>query len=100
MALVTVEHLKPPPNAPTIVVNERLWLTRDGARLVPDGHPDAALLFCTPGRPVDKAEFERLGRDFKEAPEEAESTNEAPPRPADDPPPGRSEKAPKSKKDK
>lgn len=50
---------------PRITVNERLYRTRDG-RLVLEGHPDAAFLFCAPGTEVDAAEFERLTLDVPE----------------------------------
>lgn len=52
--------LPKPTMRPQIVASERLWRTKDGTRLVPDGHADAAILFCAPGQPVDKAEFEAL----------------------------------------
>lgn len=42
---------------PKVVANQRLYRTHDG-RLVPEGHGDAAFLFCVPGREVDLAEFE------------------------------------------
>lgn len=38
----------------------RLWLTRDRSRLVPDGHEDAAALYCSEFASVQTAEFEQL----------------------------------------
>ena len=31
---------------------EKLWLTADRSRLVPDGSAEAAFLFCVPGRQI------------------------------------------------
>lgn len=42
---------------PKVVVDQRLYRTNDG-RLVGEGHPDGAFLFCAPGREVDAAEFD------------------------------------------
>lgn len=94
MAFVKIEKLQPAPMRPTVKADARLWKTKDGKRLVPEGHRDAAILFCTPGRPVDREEYERLTAEFREAPEEVEA--EEPPAPPDDPPPDKSEK-PKKK---
>lgn len=44
-----------------IVLNERVWLTRDGD-LVKDGDPRAASLYCAPGHSVLREEFERLSK--------------------------------------
>lgn len=46
----------------------RWWLTADGARVVPEGHPAAARLYATPGQAVDAAEAKRLGLVDAEAP--------------------------------
>ncbi len=40
---------------------EKLWLTADRKRAVPDGHADAAFLLCVPGGHVDDWEADRLG---------------------------------------
>ncbi len=49
-----------------IVLAERHWLTRDG-RLVEDGHPEAARLYCAPGHSVQRAEYEALVKASKPA---------------------------------
>lgn len=50
-----------------ITPGERLWLTTDG-RLVADGDPDAAVLFCTEHDQVDAGEVEALGWKQRKAP--------------------------------
>ena len=47
----TVKKVKP---------GARLWLTKDGSRLVNDGDPECAVLYCTEGKWVPKAEFDAL----------------------------------------
>ncbi|MEV0085256.1 hypothetical protein [Saccharopolyspora sp. NPDC050642] len=42
-----------------VEVDAKMWRTSDGERLVPDGDPDAAFLYCTPGMQVPRAEAER-----------------------------------------
>lgn len=42
-------------------VQSRLWLTEDGERLVPEGHPDAHLLYAAPGAIISAAEATRFG---------------------------------------
>jgi hypothetical protein len=44
-----------------VEAEERLWLTADRERVVPDGHPDAAFLFTTPGQQITREEAERYG---------------------------------------
>ena len=61
MAL-TITYINEQAPSPKVTVSERLWRTEDG-RLVGDGHPDAAFLFCSPGREVSKAEFESFTLD-------------------------------------
>ncbi len=39
----------------------KLWLTADRLRVVPDGDPEAAFLFCVPGRAIPLEEAERFG---------------------------------------
>lgn len=58
-----VKKLDRPPGSPASVVEaeERLWLTADKEGLVPDGHADAAFLFCAPGQPIPIEEAERYG---------------------------------------
>lgn len=44
-----------------LTARERLWLTEDGDRLVPDLHPDAASLFVAAGHRISRADAERFG---------------------------------------
>jgi hypothetical protein len=44
-----------------IISDRRLWLTKDGARLVEDGSLEAAVLFAAPGSPVLVEDVARLG---------------------------------------
>lgn len=46
------------PGTAKVKVNQRLFRTADNKRLVGDGDPDAAFLYCTPGLEVEAAEFE------------------------------------------
>ena len=67
---------------PKVMVNARLFRTADGKRLVPDGHPDAAFLFCTPGLEVDAEEFDSF--ELVEGPPEVPTeTVKAEPQPED-----------------
>jgi hypothetical protein len=70
------------PAAPKVIVNARLFRTADCKRLVPDGHPDAAFLFATPGLEVDAAEFDSYQLDVEEA-EEPVAEVKAEPQPED-----------------
>ena len=68
-----------------LTVDRRLWVTKDAARLVEDGHPDAATLFCAPGQAVSEDEFNRYElvavAESEAATGEAESMEEiAPPK--------------------
>lgn len=69
MGLKITRLTAPAPN-PKITVNARLFRTADNKRLVGEGHPDAAFLFCTPGDEVDAAEFDtyQLDPDIEEEP--------------------------------
>lgn len=40
---------------------ERLWLTQDRDRVVPDGHPDAATLYAAAGDEIPASAVERFG---------------------------------------
>ena len=51
------------PVKPKVTVNARLFRTADNKRLVGEGHPDGAFLFCTPGDEVDAAEFDSFELD-------------------------------------
>lgn len=42
-------------------VDAKWWLTADGSRAVPDGDPEAAVLYATPGDQVPDEDAERLG---------------------------------------
>lgn len=72
-----------------LIARERLWLTEDGKRLVPDLHPDAARLFVAAGHRISRDDAERFGlledghdvADLQDVPAEATSgglTTEAP----------------------
>lgn len=43
-----------------VTAEKRLFLTEDGSRLVPDGDPKAAFLYCAPGQQVNKEQTEKL----------------------------------------
>jgi hypothetical protein len=62
MGLKITRLTAPAPN-PKITVNARLFRTADNKRLVGEGHPDGAFLFCTPDDEVDAAEFESFELD-------------------------------------
>ena len=55
---------------PMITPGERLWLTADKDRVVPDGDPDAATLYCTETDEVDSDEAQHLGWKQRKAPAE------------------------------
>ena len=40
---------------------EKLWLTADRSRLVPDGSAEAAFLFCVPGRQIPMRDAVQYG---------------------------------------
>lgn len=42
---------------PKVAADQRLYRTAEGKRLVPEGHADAAFLFCAPGQEVDAEAF-------------------------------------------
>jgi hypothetical protein len=46
---------------PMVTMTERLWLTADGSRVVPDGDPAAAVLFATPGDEISEERAAELG---------------------------------------
>lgn len=48
------------PNRHQVRPGRRLYLTADGSRLVPQGHPEARYLYCTANTLVSKIEYERL----------------------------------------
>mgnify|MGYP001581696603 CR=1 FL=1 len=43
------------------IARQRLWLTAEGDRLVPDGDPDAASLFVAAGHRISRQDAERFG---------------------------------------
>lgn len=64
MALLKITTLADAnPGGNRVVVNQRLYLTGDGAELVEEGDKRAAFLFCSPGKAVERAELARLGVD-------------------------------------
>lgn len=67
MALEIVKQQ--PVSRPFVVLEEKLWLTADRERVVPDGDPEAAFLLGTPGKRVSADEAERLGLTGKKPPE-------------------------------
>ena len=44
-----------------VIAEEKLWLTADRSRLVPDGDEEAAFLFSLPGRRIAAADATRYG---------------------------------------
>lgn len=65
-------------------VKERLYYTRDKSRVVPEGDPEAAFLFATPGVSVPMEEAERVGLTGKApqaAPAQVVYSTVAPPEP-------------------
>lgn len=68
-----ITRLPSPGAVPAQVVTavERLWLTEGRDRVVPDGHPDAAFLFCSPGDeiPVSAAASVGLVEDVEPEPQ-------------------------------
>lgn len=55
----------------TIEAKQRLWQTADRKRLVPEGDPDAAFLYCIPGRriPIHEARLYGLVEEWPEVPD-------------------------------
>lgn len=51
----------PPAATQMLTATERLWLTADQQRLVPEGHEDAAFLFCTAGQQILRRDALRYG---------------------------------------
>jgi hypothetical protein len=44
-----------------VEAGETMWLTADRERLVPDGSPEAAFLFSTPGKRISVEEAQKYG---------------------------------------
>lgn len=44
-----------------VLIREKLWLTADFSRLVPDLHPDAAFLYSIAGKYMPEADAEKFG---------------------------------------
>lgn len=44
-----------------VTVERRMYVTADGSRAVPEGHPEAARLLCAAGGQVPRAVAERYG---------------------------------------
>lgn len=62
--------------SPKVKIDARLYRTRDDRRLVGEGHPDAAFLFCAPGNEVSREEFERYELDPSLEPEAVAAAEE------------------------
>lgn len=43
-----------------MIADRRLYLTADKTRLVEEGSPEAAFLYCTPGQTLEEAEIAKL----------------------------------------
>lgn len=52
---------QPGPDDGHVTATERLCLTEDRSRLVPDTDPEARWLFCVPGAAIKRADAERYG---------------------------------------
>lgn len=57
----------------------RLWVTADASRLVGDGDPDAAFLFCIPGQQIPEAEAAKYGLTVTVTPEPESAPSEPEP---------------------
>lgn len=55
------------------IATEKLWLTADRSRLVKDGDPEAAFLFCTPGKALSDEDAKRYGLKAKAKPANKEA---------------------------
>lgn len=64
---------------------QRLLLTADESKLVPEGHPDGATLYCSPGDEIPDSAAERFGLVDGELP--AGGSKEGPARPNKEKPP-------------
>ena len=58
---MALEIRQPKQSAVGLVADRRLYLTRDGARVVEDGSSEAATLFATPETLISQDEVDRLG---------------------------------------
>jgi len=58
-----ITYLNEDAPTPRLVVHQRLFVTADRRRLVPDGHAEAAFLFCGEGQEVLQNDFEALELD-------------------------------------
>lgn len=57
----------------TVIASEKLWLTADRSRVVPDGDAEAAFLFCTPGKAISDDDAKRYGVKAKAKPANKEA---------------------------
>ncbi|MCI0687571.1 MAG: hypothetical protein L0Y54_10095 [Sporichthyaceae bacterium] len=69
------------PDGNHVVATERLCLTEDQTRLVPETDPAARWLYCTPGQQLPRADAERYGLLAQPEPT-PEPTTEPEPEPA------------------
>ena len=75
---------------PVYVARERLALTEDRTRLVPDGSPEGRWLWCTVGDEIPREEAIRFGL--------CTETSDEPPKRGPGRPPGSKNKAPEGNK--
>ena len=67
------------PEIKTVIMTQKLWQTADKDRLVVDGDPAAAFLFCIPGREIPIADALRYGLARAEEPVIAPEVKESQP---------------------
>lgn len=56
-----IKQLDPQAQMHVVTAEERLWLTADRDRLVPEGHEDAAFLYCAVGQQIPADDAARYG---------------------------------------
>jgi len=62
----------------SVIVDQRLWLTADGSRLVKEGDAEASRLFCIPGQEIPMRDAQRFGLVEAEEPAAPEIKESAP----------------------
>lgn len=78
MALTIYEDKSGDHEGNRVVATERLWVDDAHTKLVPDGDPEAAYLFCNAGQSVLRDEFKALGGKIRSAPKTAKPKAEKP----------------------
>jgi hypothetical protein len=58
---MALEIRRPKTATAGLIADRRLYLARDGTRIVEEGSPDAAYLLATPGTLIEQADVEQLG---------------------------------------